>query len=353
MKSSAPQKNPNASASRRSLARETKLAAEAAERKRQQEIAALDQQRIADDVERKRKQDLALQEAQRLTEASERKRREAQALQEARAAEEEVARKYKQELAVREQQRVEEEAARKRTAEQALGEATLAAEASERKFQQEQAAREKAREQATQERQRAQKPMSDSAPDSALAERQFEEELAIWERIKAATERAPLEEYLLRYPSGRFSELAQLRLDVVLARQGEKRIEVVSDANNPFSRGSARANTRYQIGDSYTYRSLDGYTKAVQATYTNTIVEITDKEVIYDRGLVTNLLGNRLRAPDGRRFTAGQDAPLEFAVGKRWTTRFYVMPPNGGRGVVETQPANRLRCPQARLTRFV
>ena len=40
------------------------------------------------------------------------------------------------------------------------------------------------------------------------ATRRFEQELAIWERIKAAAEPAPLEDYLRRYPSGLFSEVA-------------------------------------------------------------------------------------------------------------------------------------------------
>ena len=44
----------------------------------------------------------------------------------------------------------------------------------------------------------------------AEAAREFEAELAIWENIKAANEPAPIEDYLRRYPSGRFSELAQL-----------------------------------------------------------------------------------------------------------------------------------------------
>ena len=59
-------------------------------------------------------------------------------------------------------------------------------------------------------------------------EKQFNEELAFWEKVKEAKEPGPLEEYLRRYPSGEFSELAQLQLDPVLSRQGEKRIEVAS-----------------------------------------------------------------------------------------------------------------------------
>ncbi|MEQ1774209.1 MAG: hypothetical protein ABL891_10555, partial [Burkholderiales bacterium] len=222
----------------------------------------------------------------------------------------------------------EEEAARKRKEEQGLREAKLAEETSERKFQQELVVREQQRAQAT-ERQRAQKPAPNKESDLEVTERQFEEELAFWEKIVESREAVLFENYLLRYPSGRFSEVAQLRLDQVLAQKGEKRIEVVSDAKNPFTKGSARANTRYKIGDSYTYRSLDLTTQLVERTFTTTIVKITDTEVIYDRGLVTNLLGNRLRAPDGRRFTDSQAMPLEFAVGKRWSSRFNVMLPDG------------------------
>ena len=167
------------------------------------------------------------------------------------------------------------------------------------------------------------------------AARQFEVELALWEKIKTSREPRPLEEYLLQYPSGRFSELAQLQLDQILARQGEKKIEVVSDAKNPFSKGSATANTHYKVGDSYTYRVLDQRTRIVEETFTARIVEITDSEVIFGGGRVTDLLGNTLRHRDGRRFTPSQAMPLEFAVGKQWTSRYFVMPPSGGRGTVE------------------
>ena len=53
----------------------------------------------------------------------------------------------------------------------------------------------------------------------AELEKQFEEELAGWEKIKDSTEAAPIEEYLRRYPSGKFSELAQFRLNRLVARR--------------------------------------------------------------------------------------------------------------------------------------
>jgi len=63
-------------------------------------------------------------------------------------------------------------------------------------------------------------------------EKQFEEELGIWEKIKGAKDAAPLENYLRRFPSGRFSELAQFRLDRLLAQQ-EKPVQVASVAPAP------------------------------------------------------------------------------------------------------------------------
>jgi uncharacterized caspase-like protein len=311
--------------------REARLAAEEAERKRKQELALLEQQRIAEEAERKTKQALALKEAQRVAEEAERKRREEQALREARLAEEEAARKYQQELALREKQRAEAEAERKRKEEQALREARLAEEEAARKFKQELALREKqlAREEA--ERRRKQQSVSVAKPDAAELERLFDEELAIWEKIKESKAPGPLEDYLRRYPSGRFSELAQLRLDQVLAQLGEKKIEIVSAPGNPYSKGTVAANTAYKVGDRYVYRQFDLLTKLELKPFTRTVTEITETEVRYgqERRYVTDLLGNQLRFPNGAVWSPNQIVPTEFAVGKRWNTRFRVITPKG------------------------
>mgnify|MGYP001567113026 CR=1 FL=1 len=316
--------------------REAKLAAEEAERKRQQELALLEQQRIAEEAERKRRHELALKEAQRVAEVAERKRREEQALREARLAEEEAARKYKQELALREKRRTEVEAERKRKEELVLREARLAEEEAARKYQQELALRNKQRARDAAERRRKQEPALDKKPDVELANRQFEEELAIWERIKGSKEPGPLEDYLLRYPSGRFSELAQLRLDQVLAQQGEKKIEVVSAPENPYSKGTVAANTAYKVGDFYSYRQTDLLTKLEMKRLKRVVTEITETEVIYSEGrFVTDLLGNSLRFGGGAIWSPNQTVPTEFAVGKRWNTRFRVITGKGGDTIVD------------------
>jgi len=76
-------------------------------------------------------------------------------------------------------------------------------------------------------------------------EKQFEEELAIWEEIKGAREPAPIENYLRRYPSGKFSELAQFRLNRLRAqREAAVQIAVANNILRPSS--SKNADFKYE-----------------------------------------------------------------------------------------------------------
>lgn len=153
-------------------------------------------------------------------------------------------------------------------------------------------------------------------------ERLFQDELALWEKVQKAAAPGPLEDYLRRYPNGKFCELAQLQLDRVLARQGEKKLLAASQEGNPFTKGSAEADTNFAVGDSYTNRSSDLFTGIEQSTHTMTVARITESEVIFSNGVVTDLLGNVRETHRGGRFSSRQQYPLEYVVGKRWTTRF-------------------------------
>jgi len=163
-------------------------------------------------------------------------------------------------------------------------------------------------------------------------ERAYQEELGLWERVSGAKAPGPLEDYLRRFPSGHFAELAQLQLDTVLARQGEKPVQIASAAGNPFTQGSTRADIGYKVGDSYSYVQLERDTKEEQRRFTTRVTEVSDTEVVFNNGaLVYDRLGNTVKLPDGRRFTPRQDQPLEYAIGKKWTTRFSVTNAQGGR----------------------
>jgi len=167
------------------------------------------------------------------------------------------------------------------------------------------------------------------------ARARFEQELAEYERIQDAAEPAPLTDYLKRYPSGRFAELVQLRLDQVLASAGEKRIEVVQAADNPYTKGTVRMDTDHKVGDEYTYRLLDFHTGVENERRTIRVVKVTDTRVIYNGGRrVSDRLGNQLSNPRVR-ITGNQNIPAEFALGKRWTTRWITERPNGVREEIE------------------
>ena len=172
----------------------------------------------------------------------------------------------------------------------------------------------------------------------AEAEREFQLELAFWEKAKGATQAGPLEEYLRRYPSGRFSELAQLKLDQALARQGEQRIEVVTSALNPYTHGTVRPDTAYRVRDAYSYRWRQTLTRLEPRTYTHTVTDVTDGTVIFNEGsVVTDLLGNRLKLENGTTWSANQLVPAEFTLGKRWNTRFETVARDGTRTVADLE----------------
>jgi len=160
--------------------------------------------------------------------------------------------------------------------------------------------------------------------------RQFAEELKVWDSIQEAASPAPFESYLRKFPSGQFSELAQLQLDRLLAKEGEKPVQIAPAIGNPFTAGTARADTHFKVGDTWTWRVYDRHTGAEKGLRTHTVTEITDNEVRFNKGrIISDLLGNIKQSGDGRRYTGNQFQPLEFAVGKQWSTRFQVINPAG------------------------
>ena len=173
-------------------------------------------------------------------------------------------------------------------------------------------------------------PKNLKAATDAEKDKLFEAELATWEKVKAASAPGPLEEYLRRWPSGPFSELAQLQLDTVLAKQGEKKVQIVAAAGNPYTQGFVLADTDFKVGDSYAYVVLDRATRAEKNRLSGQITGITDTEVIIGNGaVILDRLGNTVKLANGNRFTPRQDQPTEYAIGKKWSTRFGVINPSG------------------------
>jgi hypothetical protein len=255
------------------------------------------------DLERLRKEQEAAREKQRLVEEAERQRKLEEARKRALLETEEAERQRKMDEALREARRAEEESERRRKEEIARAET---------------------------ERQRAQSTVAAVDPKQR-AERLYQEELAIWENIKNTGEPEPLMEYLQRFPSGRFSELAQFQLDRVLARKGEKKIELVSDAKNPYTKGTLRLDTHYKVGEVFRYRVIDMLTRLDLYTYGRRVTAITENEVIFNDGnFITDFLGNPIQNPKGVRFSGSQQFYVhEFSLGKRWSSHYQRILPDG------------------------
>jgi len=166
-------------------------------------------------------------------------------------------------------------------------------------------------------------PASLVAASEAEKAKQAEAEQQFWESIQEARAVAPFENYLRQYPSGQFSELAQLQLERLLAQQGEKPVQIAPSEGNPFTTGSARANTAYKVGDTYAFRRYDISSGRLKGHFANRVSAITDTEVLFNDGRsATDLLGNTTLFADGRRLKGSQALPLEYAVGKHWISRF-------------------------------
>jgi hypothetical protein len=157
-------------------------------------------------------------------------------------------------------------------------------------------------------------------------EREFLEELAIFEKAKLAKDPAPVEAYLRRYPSGRFAELAQLRLDAALAAQGERPVEPAPSQGNPFTAGTFRAGGNARVGDRLSYDVIDRLPLVDKVSRLDLkVTAVTDEHVIFNDGLmVRDRIGNLVRGKYGAEFSPRQDHPAEYAVGRKWTSMYDV-----------------------------
>jgi hypothetical protein len=165
-------------------------------------------------------------------------------------------------------------------------------------------------------------------------DRQFKMELAIWEKTKNSREAGPLEDYLSRYPSGKFSELAQHRIERILAAASSKAIVLTSLAPTPFSKGTTRMTADFKVGDSYSYRKVDLLTKEELPAVVQTVTALTETEVIYNNGeAVTDAFGNFLLDPGtGYRYESSAQVLLpEYAIDKKTETSLYSESPAGER----------------------
>lgn len=97
----------------------------------------------------------------------------------------------------------------------------------------------------------------------------------------------------------------------------------IAGAANPFTRGTAKADANWKVGDRYRYRVIDVLTKLeTREARGGMVAEVTESEVIYGNGRTTDLLGNMIKNARGKTFVNNQVFSAEYSIGRRWTTIF-------------------------------
>lgn len=163
-----------------------------------------------------------------------------------------------------------------------------------------------------------------------------------WSRIKNSPKLDDWKNYLLNYPNGRFAEIAQTRLNNLLAVQapassvsvakndgpaielgpGKPVPPFVQVTNNPNSAGRYPLGRKFSVGDEYGLVLYDALSKAETPRLLRvTAIDPASGEVVLNDGqYIWDLMGNPLKDPLLQRSDEPrQFFPAELQVGKKWT----------------------------------
>lgn len=188
-------------------------------------------------------------------------------------------------------------------------------------------------------------------------ERQFSEELAIWNRIKISQKVDDWAAYLKAYPNGHFSEVAQARLARLLApieRRSGKSAQTAAKAvelepgvqagalfqpsANPYSAGTHPLGRHFVLGDQAVYRKSDLLTGIEEGKHVLRVtrVDVQNDWVEFNDGKVaTDLLGNPVKNPKWTYDAPMQLFPPELQIGKKWLAKMALTNREGKRADVE------------------
>jgi len=181
--------------------------------------------------------------------------------------------------------------------------------------------------------------------DEEELERQFEEEVAHWTRIKGSKNPADWAALLRSFPNGKLCEIAQAKLNLLLAQAGPgaarglaKRQAIVlgpgipvpeflNRPDNPFSAGTYPIDRRFSVGDRAMYVGNEENSDQKEQRFRRVtrIDEEEDRVEMNDGRFITDLLGNVLKNDRVRYEIPVQVTPAELQVGKRWKARFWAI----------------------------
>ena len=206
-------------------------------------------------------------------------------------------------------------------------------------------------------------PAASSKLTEAELEAEFANEIAVWNRIKASKQPEDWVAYLRDYPSGKFNEVAQNRLNYLLRAEEERRAlaqaqSVASDqasptgasseqpasprpqlelgpgltppvlmrpSPNPASAGTYAFRHRFSVGDEAVYAESEpvfGTRQPDRQVRVTRVDEDADRVEFNGGRGIRDTLGNLLRRNDTSYDPHIQQYPAELQVGRKWTTRY-------------------------------
>lgn len=169
-------------------------------------------------------------------------------------------------------------------------------------------------------------PAPGDGRSEAEIERQLEEELTIWQAIRASTRREDWIDYLRRFPAGRFAEIAQVRLGRLLAQVEERARPLPSHPAaalpNPYSAGSHPLQRNFTVGDEAFLQQSDlltGLPERLQHLRVTAVDTAADRVEFNGGKFIQDLMGNPLSNPRKQFDVPIQYYPAQLQVGSKWT----------------------------------
>jgi hypothetical protein len=173
-------------------------------------------------------------------------------------------------------------------------------------------------------------------------ERRFEAEVAQWNRVKGSKNPEDWAALLRSFPDGKLCEIAQAKLNLLLAQAGpgtsrglsaQGRLHLgdggpvpdfLSRPANPFSAGTQLVERHFTVGDEAVYHGTEEGSEEGR-TFRRRVTRVLDEDdrVELNGGrFVTDLQGNLVKRGDEEFEVPVQVTPAELQVGKRWSMRF-------------------------------
>ena len=180
----------------------------------------------------------------------------------------------------------------------------------------------------------------------AALQRELKAEVELWRRIRSSLLSEDMLAYLRAYPNGRYCEIAEMRLNRLLAGElgpgksetyadqlGDKFAETMDVSINPFSAGRFKMGRQFSMDDVAAYKvtDIDGREKNPYTMLVTDIDVDTDRVVLNGGDEILDSMGNYLLAHESRDAVprwknegGGADmprqmVPSEIYVGRAWT----------------------------------